>query len=100
MPLPELILWFYIIIAVVLVLYLIAKKAEPKARDYTKKFREEPRDGLKAYLQEIQRTLSILSNNIPGIQKTADGKSLQKSNKLRKKQKNGKVKWAGPDLNR
>jgi len=38
MPLSELILWFYIIIAVVLVLYLIAKKAEPKARDYTKSF--------------------------------------------------------------
>jgi uncharacterized membrane protein len=30
MPLPELILWFYIIIAVVLVLYLIAKKLNQK----------------------------------------------------------------------
>jgi hypothetical protein len=42
MPLPELILWFYIIIAVILILYLIAKRAEPKTRGYTRKFLGEP----------------------------------------------------------
>jgi hypothetical protein len=75
-----------------------SKKAEPKARDYTKSFEKNLGMDLRLTYKRFEELYPFSQITYQEYKKLQMERAFKRA--ISSEKKNGKVKWAGPDLNR